>query len=221
MDFREEDQIEMSGHLRVQWTVLPGTAPRPLLPCKRCGTVQPFHSTGKFRLNAHKKRLDAWLIYRCAACAARWNRPMFERRGVGEIEEPLLRDLHANDQDLAASFAFDVGSLRRYASRIDEATGFQVQKRILSAGAPPWSAFEIALVVPVATSVRMDKMLAAELGLSRARIRRLESQNRISLSGCGGRGLARPVRDGARIGLTLQELLEETDIVAAATGRSM
>ena len=70
----------MVGTLSVQWTVTPKFTPQPLRACNRCGAVTPFRSSGKIRLNANRKRIDAWLIYRCTACDKTWNRPILTIR---------------------------------------------------------------------------------------------------------------------------------------------
>lgn len=55
------------------WRVEATAAPVALRPCGTCGADAEFASTGLFRVNAQKKRLDVWLIYRCATCGSVWN----------------------------------------------------------------------------------------------------------------------------------------------------
>ena len=52
----------------IEWCIEPGPPPRPQWTCSGCGTLRCFASTGKFRVNAQKKRLTVWLIYSCAVC---------------------------------------------------------------------------------------------------------------------------------------------------------
>jgi hypothetical protein len=73
----------MSNTVSIAWTIIAHTEPQPILNCSRCSGARPFRSSGLFRLNANGKRLDAWLIYRCAACDNAWNRTIFERRRDG------------------------------------------------------------------------------------------------------------------------------------------
>src|SRR3954453_14796375 len=70
--------------------------------CPRCKLQRRFASSGKFRVNAQKKRIDAWLIFRCAAWGERWNSPVHERRPVGALDPKELDALMRNDPDLAA-----------------------------------------------------------------------------------------------------------------------
>lgn len=206
----------MPGVMAVQWTLVPQFAPEPLLRCTKCGTVTAFRSSGKFRLNAQGKRLDAWLIYRCTKCDSRWNRPLFERRTVDDIDTYLLQALQSNDQVLAASWAFDVPQalpVRTTAHR-------HIEKQILWDGGPPWSELRIRLAVPVATATRTDRLLAAELGLSRAQVQRLEGSGRLHFQGRGKRPLRKPVENGLRIVVELSRVDDGASLVRAACAPS-
>ena len=97
----------MSDVLRVQWTIIPGSAPEPWLNCNRCRGTTRFRTSGKIRVNANGKRVDAWLIYKCTSCDNTWNRPVLERRHVSTIDPHLLASLQANDPDLSRRLAFE------------------------------------------------------------------------------------------------------------------
>jgi hypothetical protein len=193
----------MSPILRVQWTIADAIAPRPWLNCPRCGGPRPFASSDRIRLNANGKRLDAWLIYRCTRCQTSWNRPLFERRPVGEIDPAMLRALQGNDPGLVRRAAFDVAALRRSAGRIDACEATEIRKRLLSAGARPLAGLEIETIVPAPTAARADRLLAREFGVTRARIEALAARGRLALAPQGARMLRRPLRDGMRIRLDL------------------
>ncbi len=61
------------------WRVEATAAPVALRPCGTCGADAEFASTGLFRVNAQKKRLDVWLFYRCATCGSVWNSAVISR----------------------------------------------------------------------------------------------------------------------------------------------
>ncbi len=190
----------MSGCLCVQWTVTPLTAPEPILICPGCGRARPFRSSGKFRLNANGKQLDAWLIYKCTSCAATWNRPLFERRAVRTLDPATLQALHSNDPRHAETLAFDVHQLRRHAPKVREAADVQVHKQVLRQESSAWSRLDILFAVPVPTSVRMDRLLARELQMSRTKV--------LELAGAKiRRQLRRPVRDGLRVTIARKALV--------------
>ena len=54
----------------IRWRVAAAGAPTALRPCGACGAEAAFASTGQFRVNAQKKRLDVWLVYRCTTCGS-------------------------------------------------------------------------------------------------------------------------------------------------------
>src|SRR5262245_23844455 len=88
-NFRMEGQGTMTGVYSVRWTVEPTTSPQPWKHCSSCGDIRPFLSSGKIRLTANGRKLDAWLIHKCATCERTWNRPIAERLAVASISEDL------------------------------------------------------------------------------------------------------------------------------------
>src|SRR5262245_61978843 len=120
----------MSNVIRVAWTITPKTTPQPWSNCNRCGGPRPFRCSGKFRLNANCKRLDAWLIYKCTSCDETWNRPVIERRAIRDFEPAMLAALEANDPILVTGFAFDVAGMRKSPHRIAESATVEVRKEL-------------------------------------------------------------------------------------------
>ena len=153
----------MSDVLRVQWTIIPRTAPQPWLTCSRCGEARRFRSSGKIRVNANGKRVDAWLIYKCTGCGSTWNRPILERRHVRTIEPDFLMSLHTSESMLTRRLAFDVEELRRRAGRVEEFDDALVTKNVLSEGTTPTCQLEILCSVPEPVGLRVDRLLANEL----------------------------------------------------------
>ena len=92
-------------------------APVALRPCGTCGADAEFASTGLFRVNAQKKRLDVWLIYRCATCGSVWNSAVISRGRPGSIDREELERFTGNDPVMALWCALDVGLLRRNGAR--------------------------------------------------------------------------------------------------------
>lgn len=187
----------MSNVLRVQWTITSQIAPQPWLTCGRCGGIKPFRSSQKIRMNANGKRVDAWLVYKCVECENSWNRPLFERRNIRDIDPLSLHALQTNDPDWVRRLAFDVEDLRCRSERVEEFAAVRVQKQVLSKGLDPLARLEILLVVPKPTSLRADRLLATELGVSRTRVHELQARGRLAMSphAMGARMLRRPVRD--------------------------
>lgn len=217
MNFLQEDQDDMSNVLRVEWTVIPIIPPHPWIDCSGCSAPKPFVCSGKARLNANGKKLDAWLIYGCSACSKTWNRPIFERRSVGDIDADILQALQMNDPDWIRSQAFDVDALRRRTQRIDEFDDAEVRKVVLGE-TTDWSTLEINLVVPLRASIRADRLIATELGMSRNRLHSLWAASSLRSDREGGDMLRRRVRDGSRVTLDAGDL-DRASIERAACGR--
>jgi hypothetical protein len=196
----------MQSLLQVQWRVTPLKTPRPWLHCPRCDARTPFVSSGKFRVNAQKKRLDAWLVYRCAQCEQSWNLPVLERCPVNGIEPAALRALTENDAALAWRHAFDLTRLGRHSDQIESSTDLSVEKQLLSPRDGAVTHAEIAIAAPYDCGVRLDKLLASELGLSRSAIERLTEAGALTVSPASRRALKQKIRDGQRIVIDVKAL---------------
>lgn len=192
----------MCAKLRVRWTVTPQIPPQPWINCNGCGGPRAFRSSGKARLNANGRSLDAWLIYRCVDCDKTWNRPIFERRNIRDIEPRILAALQSNDPLWIRAEAFDLDALRRKAQRIDEFAECGIAKDILSE-AREWTHLEIELTVPFPASLRLDRLLASELGLSRTQLQALHDHGALRIASGHIDGLRRRIRGGTVVVLDL------------------
>ena len=81
--------------------------------CKKCKTKTDFTSSGLFRVNANRKKLDVWLVYKCMKCNTRWNLTILSRVTTGSIPQDLLAGFHDNDIELAKHYASDVALIKR------------------------------------------------------------------------------------------------------------
>ena len=206
----------MDSILRVLWTVVAQDTPQPLLRCSRCGRERPFRSSGRFRLNAQGRRIDAWLIYKCMACDDTWNRPLLERRPLAGVAPALLDALQRNDAALAQSVGFDTAGLRRHCAAIEVPDDDALHKTVVSHPAGTVHRLEIRLAVPHPTALRLDRLLVRELGLSRARLQALCADKRLVLAPDSPRALRRAARDGACIVLDLSRESDAAALAAAA-----
>ncbi len=192
----------MCAKLRVRWPITPQIPPQPWLSCNGCGGPRAFRASGKARLNANGRQLDAWLIYRCVDCDKTWNRPIFERRNIRDIEPRILAALQSNDPLWLQAEAFDLDALRRKAQRIEEFPECSIAKDVLCE-ARDWTHLEIELTVRFPTSLRLDRLLASELGLSRTRLQLLHDQGALRIASGHTDSLRRRIRDGTIVVLDL------------------
>jgi hypothetical protein len=208
----------MSGTLRIHWAIVPKTAPRPLINCNRCGAVKTYRCSGKFRVNANGKRIDVWLIYRCVDCDNSWNFGIFERCNRRDIEPALLQALESNDPALARRHAFDVVALRNRVGRVEEFPDVAVHKHRVSDKSERATALEIRLALEMPTSLRLDRLLASELGISRSRLQALEERRLLVVDPDGAKALRKPARQGMTVRVDLAGEPDYEAIICAAGG---
>ncbi|MEO5756497.1 MAG: DUF1062 domain-containing protein [Mesorhizobium sp.] len=204
--------------LRIHWAIAPEIAPRPLINCNRCGGLKAYRCSGKFRVNANGKRIDVWLIYRCIDCDNSWNFGIFERCNRRDIEPAMLQALESNDPALARRHAFDVVALRGRAGRVEEFPDVAVRKQVLGDIKQNAEALEIRLRLEMPISLRLDRLLANELGISRSRLQALEERQRLIVTPDGARALRKPSRHGTMIRIDLAGEPDRELIIAAAGG---
>ena len=197
----------MSDVLRVRWTITASYSPQPWRHCSRCKTGRAFRCSDLIRLNANGKRLDAWLIYKCTACASTWNRPIIARQSVTGISAELLDSLQRSDQALVRRLANDTAALRRSSDRVEYSAETIVTKETLLEPETPARQLEIGIIVHGPVAMRLDRLLAVELDLPRKRIATLL------------RAFPRRVRDGLTIIIDLADGDDGARIPALAQGR--
>lgn len=88
-------------------------APAAVRYCKRCGVKTEFYSSGLFRMNAHQKNLDVWLIYKCSKCGTTWNMTVFTRVNPRSLSPELLEGFQNNDAEIALRYARDSALIKR------------------------------------------------------------------------------------------------------------
>ncbi len=188
----------MCDTLRVRWTVTPKTAPQPWIACGGCGGLRAFRSSDKIRLNANGRRLDAWLIYKCLACDKTWNRPLFERQNVRDIDPAILHALQSNDPEWIRTESFNIEALKRKTERIDEFPEFDLVREVLRETAG-WTRVEIELAVPLPAGIRLDRLLASGLEMSRTRLQALDKKGLLRTHPDRAGLLRRRIRTGVEV----------------------
>lgn len=163
--------------------------------CPRCDARQEHRFSGRARVNAHHKVLDAWLLYDCVHCERTAKVPVFERRLVGSIDPVLLDGLHRNDPAV----------LEPMAARLVGGSTFEVDGASVQAG---W----IVLQVDPGVRIRLDRVLARGLGMSRSEVARR----------CPSAPLRKPARSGLRVEVVpaVQQLEAPVDPLQRGTGSS-
>ena len=201
--------------LRVRWRVTPLEPPRVWRHCDHCGAKRPFRSSGKFRCNAQKKRLNVWLIYHCDACGRTWNYSLFERCPVGDIAPPLFQALAANDSETARRYASDVARLRTRADRVAPYSDIGVEKSILGGMVTAPARLVIALALSCPCDLRLDRLLARELTVSRSTLSAFHQRRRLTVVPERRASLRHAIRDGQCVTIDLGALSDDEDLASA------
>ena len=192
----------MCNSLQVRWTLIPKIAPQPWIACSGCGGLRAFQSSDKVRLNANGRKLDAWLIYKCTGCDKTWNRTIFERKNVRDIDSATLEALQSNDPDWIRAETFNLEALRRKSQRISEFAELEIRKELLRE-TPDWKHLEIELSISFPTSARLDRLLASELLVSRSQLSALHEAGLLKTNPDRSDILRRQIRNGIRLTLDL------------------
>ena len=92
----------------------------PLLIKKssRCDSDR-FYCSDKFRMNAQKKNIDVWLIYRCVKCDNTCNMTLLSRTKPDLIDKKLFHSFSMNDREVAWQYAFSAGVASRNNLQLD------------------------------------------------------------------------------------------------------
>lgn len=158
------------------WMVKPVRLPLIRRRCQGC-TSDTFRTTGKFRVNAHHKLLDVWLLALCTACGETTKITIIERTNVRSVHPELLDRAHDNDPALAAELLQD-GVIRRRnhisldwhdAWRLDTGGTDHQDREVI----------DVSVRFTARIPVRPVRLIADGCGLSRAEVERLISDGKL------------------------------------------
>ncbi|MEV5534696.1 DUF1062 domain-containing protein [Streptomyces prunicolor] len=157
---------------------MPTRLPLILRRCHACASER-FRANGKFRVNAHHKLIDAWLLALCTGCGDTTKLTVLERANVRSVPPGLLDRLHANDPVLAAELLQDPVLRRRNRIALDWDGAWR-----LGTGGTDFmdrEVIEVSVRFAARIPVRPVRLIAEGCGLSRAEVGRLiEEGNLVS-----------------------------------------
>ncbi|QFZ72357.1 DUF1062 domain-containing protein [Streptomyces fagopyri] len=158
------------------WAVLPTCLPFVLRRCHACASER-FRADGKFRVNAHHKLIDAWLLALCTTCGDTTKLTVLERTNVRSVPPELLDRLHDNDPTLAAELLQDPAVRRRNrialdwddAWRLDTGGSDHLDREVI----------DVSVRFAARIPVRPVRLIAEGCALSRAEVERLITEGRL------------------------------------------
>lgn len=161
---------------QIIWKLCPAGLPLAERYCKKCGKKALFLCSGQFRVNAQKKRVDVWLIYRCSRCGSTWNLEILSRVSPQEIAPSLLEGFFQNDPALAGRYAADIPLLQRSGAR-----PLLPDWTIIGEDPPLGGEAAIIIRADFPAPLRAASLIRKKLGLSRREFEALVSSGRLTL----------------------------------------
>ncbi|WP_454855240.1 DUF1062 domain-containing protein [Promicromonospora soli] len=158
------------------WAVVPTCLPLVRRRCHACESER-FRASGKFRVNAHHKLLDAWLLALCSVCEETAKLTVLERINVQSIRPELLDRLHNNDPGLIAQVLQDPAVQRRNRFSLDWEGAWR-----LDTGGPDGlddEVVDVSVRFAARIPVRAVRLIADGCGLSRGEVERLIVEGRL------------------------------------------
>ncbi|MCM2579634.1 DUF1062 domain-containing protein [Streptomyces meridianus] len=158
------------------WVVAPTCLPLVLRHCHACGSGR-FRASGKFRVNAHHKLIDAWILALCTACGVTAKLTVLERVHVRSVRPELLDRLHGNDPGLTAELLQDPVVRRRHRIALDWDNAW-----CLDTGGSEHlhrEAIDVSVRFAARIPVRPVRLIAEGCGLSRAEVERLSAEGKL------------------------------------------
>src|SRR4051812_2289043 len=144
--------------------------------CHACASER-FRASGKFRVNAHHKLLDVWLLVLCTGCGETAKLTVLERMNVRSVRPGLLDRLHDNDPGLTAELLQDPLVQRRNRISLD----WDGAWRLDTGGSdhPGREAIDVSVRFAARIPVRPVRLIAEGCGLSRAEVESLISEGKV------------------------------------------
>jgi hypothetical protein len=160
----------------ITWAVVPTCLPQVRRRCHVCAADR-FRASGKFRVNANHKVLDAWLLVLCTGCGDTAKLTIFERTHVRAVRPALLDRLHANDPSLVAELLQDTVLQRRNhvspdwegAWRLDTGGSDHLGQEVV----------DVSVRFLARIPVRPVRLIADACGLTRGEVERLITEGKV------------------------------------------
>ena len=181
------------------WTVRELGLPTLVRACPDCPATR-HRASGRFRLNANGKLLDAWLLVLCAGCGRTSKVPVHERVHVRDLSDARRLALESNDPALVRELLTDASLAERRGYTLDWSGTWALETDVPFLELDPESSTfmntEILVHFEHPARIRLERLLMEGLRLSRGRVRDLVDDGVIVLPD----GLRRSGKVGADFG---------------------
>ncbi|WP_199548781.1 DUF1062 domain-containing protein [Streptomyces sp. N35] len=158
------------------WVVMPTCLPHVLRRCHSCASDR-FRPSGKFRVNAHHKLIDAWLLVLCTSCGDTAKLPLLERAQVRSVRPELLDRLHDNDLGLVTELLQDPAVQHRNRIALDWSGAWRLDTN--GSDHLDLEVIDITVRFTARIPVRPTRLIATGCGLSRAEVERRITEGKL------------------------------------------
>lgn len=154
------------------WKIIPESLPGVKRNCSKCGVKREFINSGKFRINANGKNIDVWLIYRCEKCGTTWNMAVYERKAADTLDREEYLGFMENDSRLAIWCGRDPALFaKNRAEAVLTDKGYCVETTTIEGKRDNSKPLEVEIEMHFPMKLRLDRLLADQLGVSRSAIK--------------------------------------------------
>ncbi|MEO1263813.1 MAG: DUF1062 domain-containing protein [Bacteroidota bacterium] len=98
--------------IEIIWEIRAKNTPLLKRKCNRCDN-NSFYCSEKFRINAQKKKIDIWLIYKCGKCDNTYNMTILNRTNTATINKDLFDKFSENNLETVWEYAFSQETARK------------------------------------------------------------------------------------------------------------
>jgi len=164
------------------WVIRELGLPAIVKACVSCQSTR-HHPTGKFRVNAHGKLLDVWMLICCKLCGRTSKISIHERICVRALDSERLLMFEDNDPALVRELAMDRTLARNAAYQLDWSGTWELETDMpfyeLEREDP--APFKVIIRFELPVPIRVEKLLTTGFGLSRSAARGMVGSGRIRL----------------------------------------
>lgn len=166
------------------WEIKVKNCPLLIKKCSHCDSDR-FYCSDKFRMNAQKKNIDVWLIYRCVKCDNTCNLTLVSRSKPDLIDKSLFHSFSVNDKEVAWQYAFSAELERKNNMKLDYGS---VEYEVISSISPEDiqnlsdEVISIRIKCDFDFNLKLSSLVRRCLSLSANQVKRLFEQNAISTS---------------------------------------
>ncbi|WP_181347740.1 DUF1062 domain-containing protein [Thalassobacillus sp. CUG 92003] len=161
------------------YEIIPQEIPSVFRNCSKCKKATEFYCSERFRVNSNKKIIDVWIIYNCTHCEGTWNFPVLSRVHVNKINSELFYKFMTNDIETIWHYGFQFNHLRRLCNEVNTNIRYELRKERLESKS---NNLTIRFNCKYDLELRIDKLLAEILGISRSNLKKLELEGRLTLN---------------------------------------